>query len=57
MSDPKTMNCREVAEVFGVSEWTVKRAVRAGTFPIKPYRIGRLLRWSRAAVMAALADD
>ncbi len=45
-----TQTVAEVAERFGVSEWTLRQAVHAGTSPVPPIRVGRRVVFARAAV-------
>ncbi len=48
---PPTVGVEQVAQLYGVSPWTVKRRVADGTFPVAPRRLGRLLRWPTATVL------
>lgn len=48
------MSAEEVAEVWGCSAWTVYQQAKAGTLPVAPLRLGRLLRWPAAAVYASV---
>lgn len=40
----------EVAQLLGVSEWSLYQSVRRGDPPITPIRVGRRLVWPKAAV-------
>lgn len=53
-----TYSADEVARMFGVSSWTLYRAVKDDTCPVRPIRIGkRRLVWSRSAVDRLLGLD
>lgn len=53
-----TYTAEEFAELLGVSAWTVYEAVRTGTCPLAPIRIGkRRLVWSRALVDSLLGIE
>lgn len=54
---PPTLDANTTAELFGVSYWTLLRAVKAGTSPVEPLRVGRSLRFSTARVVAVLGID
>lgn len=45
-----TYNAREVADLLGVSEWSIYQSVRDGACPVDPIRVRRRLVWPRAAV-------
>jgi len=45
-----TFNASELAEILGVSTWTIYEAVRRGDCPIPPIRVGRRLLWPRSRV-------
>jgi excisionase family DNA binding protein len=45
-----TVNASELAEILGVSTWTIYESVRRGDCPIPPIRVGRRLLWSRSRV-------
>jgi len=47
---PETYSTQEVADLLGVSDWTLYQAVRDGTAPIQPIRVGRRIVWARSAV-------
>lgn len=49
-----TYTAAEVAALLGVSEWGIYQAVRNGTIPFQPIKIGRRLVWPRAIVDRAL---
>ena len=49
-----TYTAQELAQLLGVSEWSVYEAVRSGTIPFQPIRIGRRIIWPRAAIDKAL---
>lgn len=46
---------REIAEMFGLSIWSVYQHVKAGDFPIAPIHVGRRLLWPCAPVDSLLA--
>lgn len=45
-----TVNASELAEILGVSTWTIYESVRRGDCPIPPIRVGRRLLWARSSV-------
>ena len=49
-----TMSAEEAAAIWGCSSWTLYGMVRAGTAPVAPLHLGRLLRWPTAAVLASV---
>lgn len=49
-----TYTADQVAELLGVSTWSIYEAVRRGDPPIPPIRVGRRIVWSRAAVDSLL---
>lgn len=51
---PLTMSSREVYAALGVSRTAFYEALRRDDLPIRPIRVGRAVRFSRAAVMALL---
>lgn len=51
---PTTLDGHQVAEVFGVSYWGLLELVKRGDAPVAPLRLGRKLRWSTVAVLAAV---
>jgi excisionase family DNA binding protein len=40
----------EVAQLLSSNPWTVYEAVKAGTFPIPPIRVGRKILFARSRV-------
>lgn len=52
----KTVRCEVVAEALGVSPWTLREQVKAGTLPpeLVPLRIGRRQVWVTARVESLL---
>lgn len=54
---PPTISVAEFAELFGVSYWTVLRAVKTGTCPVQPLRLGRSLRFPTAHVLNVLGTQ
>jgi excisionase family DNA binding protein len=50
MSAAATYTAEELAERLGVSSWAVYNAVRAGTSPVPPIRVGRRIVFARATV-------
>jgi predicted site-specific integrase-resolvase len=54
---PPTLDASQTAELLGVSYWTLLRAVKAGTSPVEPLRVGRSLRFATARVLAALGIE
>lgn len=57
--NPATYTADEVADLLGVSTWSLYESVRRGDPPFPPIRVGRRLVWPRALVDRALglADD
>jgi excisionase family DNA binding protein len=53
--EPAFMDVKEVAALLGCSERHVKRLADAGEMP-EPVKLGRLVRWNRAAVNEWIAD-
>lgn len=51
---PATMDTREAAALLGVNRETLYDAVREGTAPVTPLRLGRCLRWPTALLLEAL---
>lgn len=51
-SEKELLTVRDMARRFIISDRTVYNKVSNGTFPIKPIRIGRLLRFRREDVDA-----
>jgi predicted DNA-binding transcriptional regulator AlpA len=47
---PPTLSAEEVARVWGISSWCVYQGAKAGTLPVGPLKLGRLLRWSTVEV-------
>jgi len=54
---PPTLNAEEVAQVWGISAWFVYQGHKAGSLPVAPLHLGRLLRWSSIAVYASVGLD
>jgi len=54
---PPTLAAGEVAQVWGISAWSVYQAHKAGTLPVQPLHLGRLLRWSTVDVYASVGVD
>ena len=52
-----TISAKEFAELLSISTWTVYKAVRDGSCPVAPIRIGRRLVWSTAKVAKLLGVD
>lgn len=50
-----TYTADEVASLLGVSTWAIYKAVKEGTCPVEPVRIGRRLVWPRSRVDALLS--
>ena len=50
------LDVREVASALGCSPKTVTRLAAAGQIP-PPFKVGRLTRWSRAALEEWIADQ
>lgn len=40
----------EVAELLASNPWTVYEAIKAGTFPLQPIRVGRKILFARSRV-------
>jgi hypothetical protein len=51
---PPTLDGHQVADLFGISYWSLLGQVRAGTCPVTPLRLGRKIKWSTASVLRAL---
>jgi excisionase family DNA binding protein len=51
---PPTLSTREAAELFGVHHETLLAAVRDGTSPVAPLRIGRRMVWPTTLVLDAV---
>ena len=49
-----TYTAKEVAQLLGVSEWSLYQAVRNGTIPFQPIKIGRRLVWPKAVIDRSL---
>jgi len=49
-----TMNAEQVGEVWGCSSWTVYQMVDAGTCPVAPLHLGRLLKWPSGPVLESV---
>ena len=45
-----TITAQELAEMLGVSTWSVYESVKTDSCPVPPIRIGRRLVWPRAAI-------
>jgi excisionase family DNA binding protein len=45
-----TYTAEELAELLGVSAWSVYASVKSGGCPIEPIRVGRRMVWPRSAV-------
>jgi excisionase family DNA binding protein len=43
-----TYTTAQAAELLGVSEWALYQAVRDGSPPVTPIRIGRRIVWPKA---------
>jgi excisionase family DNA binding protein len=54
-SQPQLLTTREIAELLQTRESHIRQLVRAGKIPV--VRLGRLLRFDAAAVLARLAGD
>ena len=54
---PTTLDTPQVAELFGVSAWSVYQGVKAGTFPVAPIHVGRRLVFPTIAVLRAIGMD
>jgi predicted DNA-binding transcriptional regulator AlpA len=50
-----TFRAAEVAELYGVSEWTVYQ--HPDELPVAPIRVGRTLRWPAAPVLRSLGIE
>jgi hypothetical protein len=51
---PPTLDAKTLAEMLDVHVWTLYEAVKHGTCPVEPLRVGRKLRWPTALVLRAL---
>ena len=54
-STTPTLGAAEVAGLFGCSKWWIYS--HPDELPVKPIRLGRLLRWPTARVLASLGLD
>ena len=54
---PATYTAAEVAELLGVSTWSIYAAVKEGNCPVAPIKVGRRLVWPKAAVDRLLGLD
>jgi hypothetical protein len=53
--DQTTFRAAEVAELYGVAEWTVYQ--HPDELPVAPLRVGRALRWPAAPVLRSLGIE
>lgn len=54
---PTTLEADQVAELLGISKWTLYELNRRGEAPVQPLHLGRTLRWPTAAVLRVLGID
>jgi predicted DNA-binding transcriptional regulator AlpA len=54
-SSTPTLGAEEVAWLWGCSKWQIY--AHSDELPVKPIRVGRLLRWPTARVLASLGLD
>jgi len=47
---PATYTAEEVADLLGVSAWSIYASVKNGICPVPPIRVGRRLVWPKASV-------
>jgi predicted DNA-binding transcriptional regulator AlpA len=52
-----TINAEQLAQLLGVSRYSVYEAAKAGTLPIPPIRVGRRMVWSAARVADLLGVE
>ncbi len=52
-----TIAARDTFKLFGCSYSTGMSLVQAGRFPVKPIRLGRILRFKKSEVFAYLGID
>jgi len=45
-----TVTVPEVAQLLGISPWTVDESIKRGDFPVPAIRVGRRIVFSKAAV-------
>lgn len=55
--NPMTMDSREFYETLGVSRTAFYEALKRDDLPVRPIRVGRAVRFSRAAVLALLEPE
>jgi predicted DNA-binding transcriptional regulator AlpA len=53
-TETPTLNAKQVAELWGVSDWQVYETHKRGECPVEPLTIGRCLRWPTAKVLASV---
>ena len=49
-----TLTAEELADLCGVSAWSIYQAVRRGDCPVAPVRVGRRIVFAKAAAEAVL---
>lgn len=54
---PTTLDAAQVAELLGVSTWSIYQAVKSGTSPVPAIRIGRRVVFSTAAALRAIGIE
>lgn len=54
---PTTLDGHQAADIFGVSYWLLLELAKRGEAPVEPLRLGRKLRWSTIAVLAAVGIE
>jgi excisionase family DNA binding protein len=57
VTERRTYTVPEVADLLGLSAWSVFAHVKDGTFPVAPIRCGRRILFSKALVDALLNGD
>ena len=54
---PTTLDAPQVADLLGVSTWSVYQGIKDGTFPVKPIHFGRRVVFSTVAVLRAIGVE
>jgi len=54
---PPTLDAAQVAELLGVSVWSIYESVKRGTSPARPIHIGRRLVFPTVTVLRAIGIE
>ena len=52
--EERLFDIKDLAEVLKIPPKTIRNKLSNGTWPIEPFRIGKLLRWRQSDVRAFL---